>query len=390
MPGIHRRDGRLAQAALAAMLLSGAASFALASDAPSNQPAEQSAGNRNTIDDLSTLRSELSALRSEVARLRDLVAARPLRHLSRQAAIQSGTELQLGTHPNPIAAYARSRLVARTYAVADLVVAVPAQAAVHAEPSGDEQAAEGATTDFASVEELITSTIEPQTWKQSGGEGTIERFPRNLSLVITQTPEIHEQIADLLEQLRRAAQLQVSLRCHIVTLPAKARLKIALSPAGAKRVTADEARAILDQAQTDKQTSLVSLPTLTIWPAQVANFKWTAAESREAEALIHTAIAADRRSARLSVAVNASDAMDALRSNTSLDVPDGDTLIIDITERLRPPARGDRLSLAARLRAAGSRAADLSDENAVRTLLLVTPQIIAPEEEEALLGAAFD
>jgi hypothetical protein len=175
------------------------------------------------------------------------------------------------------------------------------------------------------------------------------------------------------------------LRCQVITLPADARVGIALPPSGAKQMTADEARALVDQAQADRRTSVFALPTVTIWPAQVANFKWSPAESQEAEALIHTAVASDRRAARLSVAINASDAIDALRSSKSLDVPNGETLVIDITDRLRPAPRGSQLSLAARLRGAGSTTAVSSDENAVRTLLFVTPLIIAPEEEETLL-----
>lgn len=374
MPGLSKRCGGRILAALAATLFASATSRSLA-DEPASQPAEQAADDRYSANDISALRAEVRSLRAEVSRLQESFGSRPTRRKSLQ--------ISLRHHPNPGYESRRTQTLARTYSVADLVFAVPDQAAAQADSLAGHADA-GTQTDFASLEELITSNIEPKSWKQAGGQGTIERFPRNLSLVITQTAEIHEQIADLFEQLRRAAELQVSLRCYLITLPAKASLNIELPAAGTKRMPAHESSAIVEQAQADKQTSLFSLPTVTIWPAQVANFKWSPAESQEAEALIHAAVAADRRSARLSVAVNASDAMDALRSSTSLDVPDGETLIVDITDRLRPPAQGERLSLAARLRAAGAGTV-VSSENAVRTLLLVTPVIIAPEEEEALL-----
>ncbi len=66
--------------------------------------------------------------------------------------------------------------------------------------------------------ELITATIAPDTWDDVGGEGSIQGFPTNLSLVVSQTQEIHEQIADLLEQLRRLQDLQVTIEVRFITL----------------------------------------------------------------------------------------------------------------------------------------------------------------------------
>ena len=61
-----------------------------------------------------------------------------------------------------------------------------------------------ASADFDSLIDLITSTIATETWAENGGgEAEIRPFPTNLSLVISQTQAVHEEIADLLEQLRR-------------------------------------------------------------------------------------------------------------------------------------------------------------------------------------------
>ncbi|MGE0609563.1 MAG: hypothetical protein AB7O62_20905 [Pirellulales bacterium] len=72
--------------------------------------------------------------------------------------------------------------------------------------------------DFDSLIELITSTIEPQSWDEVGGPGTIEEFRLNLSLVISQTQDVHEQIVDLLQQLRRLQDLQVAIEVRFITL----------------------------------------------------------------------------------------------------------------------------------------------------------------------------
>ena len=77
----------------------------------------------------------------------------------------------------------------------------------------------GATmADFDTLINLITTTIAPQTWETLGGPGSIEGFPTNLSLVISQTQEVHEQIADLLDQLRRLQDLQVTIEVRFITL----------------------------------------------------------------------------------------------------------------------------------------------------------------------------
>ena len=74
-----------------------------------------------------------------------------------------------------------------------------------------------ANADFDSLIDLIVSTVEPDTWTENGGgEGEIQPFPTNLSLVVSQTQEVHEQIADLLEQLRRLQDLQVTIEVRFI------------------------------------------------------------------------------------------------------------------------------------------------------------------------------
>lgn len=76
----------------------------------------------------------------------------------------------------------------------------------------------GVVADFDTLIELITTTISPDSWDDVGGPGSIAQFDTNLSLVISQTQEIHEKIADLLEQLRRLQDLQVTIEVRFITL----------------------------------------------------------------------------------------------------------------------------------------------------------------------------
>ncbi len=77
----------------------------------------------------------------------------------------------------------------------------------------------GATNaDFDPLIELITTTIEPDTWEEAGGAGRVHEFETNLSLVVSQTQDVHDKIRDLLEQLRRLQDLQVTIEVRFITL----------------------------------------------------------------------------------------------------------------------------------------------------------------------------
>ena len=65
---------------------------------------------------------------------------------------------------------------------------------------------------------LLTSTIAPQSWNNMGGPGTIEYFPLTMSLVINQSPDIQEQVADLLTALRRLQDQEVAIEVRFISI----------------------------------------------------------------------------------------------------------------------------------------------------------------------------
>ena len=72
--------------------------------------------------------------------------------------------------------------------------------------------------DFSALVNLITTTVEPGTWDVDGGQGTIGQEENTLSLVIRQTSAVHEQIADLLTQLRKLQDLQVTVEVRFISV----------------------------------------------------------------------------------------------------------------------------------------------------------------------------
>jgi general secretion pathway protein D len=67
---------------------------------------------------------------------------------------------------------------------------------------------------------LIINTVQPESWKECGGKGTIEYYPPlGMALVIHQTADVQEQVADLLASLRRLQDVEVAVEVRIVTVP---------------------------------------------------------------------------------------------------------------------------------------------------------------------------
>lgn len=61
----------------------------------------------------------------------------------------------------------------------------------------------GGASEAQQLIELIVNTISPDSWRPHGGQGSISFYPHNPALVIRQTAETHEQVAELLQALRR-------------------------------------------------------------------------------------------------------------------------------------------------------------------------------------------
>jgi general secretion pathway protein D len=72
--------------------------------------------------------------------------------------------------------------------------------------------------DFKGLTELISTTVNPDGWDEFGGQGSMSRHETTLSLVIRQTQRVHQEIADLLEQLRRLQDLQVTIEVRFITV----------------------------------------------------------------------------------------------------------------------------------------------------------------------------
>ncbi|HLA84659.1 MAG TPA: hypothetical protein VJL29_07690, partial [Thermoguttaceae bacterium] len=77
----------------------------------------------------------------------------------------------------------------------------------------------GTQADFDPLIELITSTVQPDSWVDMGGNAPMPYpYENNLTLVITQTEQAHAEIVAILAQLRRLQDLQVTIEVRFITL----------------------------------------------------------------------------------------------------------------------------------------------------------------------------
>jgi hypothetical protein len=91
---------------------------------------------------------------------------------------------------------AENMLTTKVYPVFDLVIRPP-----HAP-------ANRTGLDFESLINNITTNIAPTTWDEVGGPGAIQSFTNSAALVISQTTEVHEEIAEYLKALRDVGTAQ--------------------------------------------------------------------------------------------------------------------------------------------------------------------------------------
>jgi hypothetical protein len=94
-------------------------------------------------------------------------------------------------------------MTVRIYPVADLLDNFRAPAAEGG----------GVYADFDPLIDMITTTLEPDSWQDVGGPGSITGHENSRTLVVSQRRDIHQKLAATLTTLRRAKHLQaVSLQ----------------------------------------------------------------------------------------------------------------------------------------------------------------------------------
>lgn len=136
-----------------------------------------------------------------------------------QAALRNSLSVQVGPPPAgiPVAQGGEAAMSPSALAQFQGAGGPPTTGATPSIPFGPPSIG-GGQQNFQPLIDLIQSTVAADTWDTVGGPGAIRPFDTNLSLVISTTQEVHDEIADLLEQLRRLQDLQVTIEVRFITL----------------------------------------------------------------------------------------------------------------------------------------------------------------------------
>ncbi len=183
------------------------------------------------------------------------------------------------------------KLLTRTYPVADLVVPLPNEKKCERNP-GEKTPLE------QQLISLIVRTIQTNTWNVCGGPGNIEYYPLTMSLVVSQTADVHEEIDGLLTALRRQLDTEVALEVRLISVSDDSFERIGIdfnrpghandgskvegkspedvsgSPA-MKFLTDIQVHQLLEALQGDRRTNIMQCPKMTLFNGQAATLQVT-------------------------------------------------------------------------------------------------------------------
>ena len=284
----------------------------------------------------------------------------------------------------------------RTYAVADLVIPVPSFCSSNAPQS--------VKAEFNPLIHLITSTVEPSSWSCVRGRGTITTVPTNLSLVIEQTASVHQEISELLGQLRRLQDIQVTVETKFLGLPQRMFERIGrdfpgedgpaedggeFSREGWMRVSETQVSRLLSACQADDHAEILQSPKLTLFNGQLGKVCW---QDHGATVMLQYqgVVAADGKSVQLTVMLGEAPPESSPRG-CAVRVPDGGALLLDATDELRPwadaQARGENASILHNIPYVPRLFQPPPQWKIDRVVLLITPRIVIAKEEASVVSS---
>lgn len=103
----------------------------------------------------------------------------------------------------------------------------------------------------------------PDAWRNVGGVGRIVASPENMCLVVGQTEDVHDQIADLIHRLHELGKSHLLLDVKVIQMPADAPSKgtfegiLRKSQEAPCVLDADQRSRIIDASQKDRQTRIL-------------------------------------------------------------------------------------------------------------------------------------
>jgi len=175
---------------------------------------------------------------------------------------------------SPASAEPPKPMATKVFCVADLVVPYPEMAVqklLSCPPRGDGSKLQPTVTESGEkLVQLVTSMIRPYSWGDMGGAGKAEFFDLGFALVVNNSPEVIEEVSELLATLRRLQDRQLSTQVFVVSVPAGFCERIGLKCDATPAVSDRELRLLLEAAQAHREANVMQFPKVTTFDGQTA------------------------------------------------------------------------------------------------------------------------
>jgi hypothetical protein len=207
-------------------------------------------------------------------------------------------------------------LVTRVYSVPDLIQAQTNPIGTEDVPYADLEAA------LLKLIQTIRTTVAPDSWSEVGGAGFIQPHPATQSLVIRQRPGPHQEIADLLSDMRRQLGWSIAHEVAIAELSADEARRFGIDATHDPVVLDREEAAVRGLAVRND-----AMQSCTLRNRQTESVKFSG-PGGECSLLLNAEVSEDRRTVRVSVAApNSMTLEDVMATVHSVRVPDGDVAL---------------------------------------------------------------
>ena len=274
---------------------------------------------------------------------------------------------------------AKERLVTRVYSVADLIVPVNPVARPGSQAHSMSSPLNEGDPAFAPLIQLLKASVAPESWDD---RRRIRRSVNTLSLIIRQTDEAHEEVSEILRQLRREMDWQVILDCvaiHFESGDQVTWLKNHVSFQGddSIRPWCLFPAGRFEQLQADMQQAGASVlfhPIVTVFNRQQASI--SGGDALKVDIQVQPNLYANNSLIRLQHSATVGAAAKQAPPEMSSLLKDGQTILVDITPTQPSTA------IVSGTKAEGGAARPSADQE--RVLLAVTARVLLMEEEEAV------
>jgi hypothetical protein len=133
---------------------------------------------------------------------------------------------------------------------------------------------------------LITKNVCPNCWAEAGGSCTLDYYPLGMGLVVNAPADVQEQVADLIEALRRLQDTEVAFDVKVVAVGDVVYKELFDKEAAASFdggmpmfLNPQQAKDLWQAMQSDQHTHALMAPKLTVFNGQKASIRCTQSQN---------------------------------------------------------------------------------------------------------------